>query len=273
MNGDGYEFLDCGNGRRLERFARVVVDRPAPAALWEPGLPDRVWRSADLRFDRDTKWTGAAPDDWRIALGGTTMALRPAGGGQVGVFPEHVRVGELVSAAIHACVDASILNLFAHTGLVTLMAARTNGASVTHVDAAPASVRQARENAALSGLEDRPVRWIVDDALTFLRREVRRGRRYGVVVADPPAYGRSRKGGEWKFSRDLPYLLETAAELLADPPGRLFLTCHEEGFGRDEVTATVRSVMGGRAEAETLELVSECGGQALPAGVLVTWNR
>ncbi|MCC8166142.1 MAG: class I SAM-dependent methyltransferase, partial [Planctomycetes bacterium] len=180
---------------------------------------------------------------------------------------------ELLAGQVRSEGPLSVLNLFAHTGLVTLMAARAEGVSVTHVDAAPASVRQARENAVLSGLEDRPIRWIVDDAAAFLRREVRRGRRYGVIVADPPAYGRSRKGGEWKFSRDLPMLLETAAELLADPPGRLFLTCHEEGFGRDDATTLVRSVLGGNARAEQLRLAPADGGQALPAGVVVTWNR
>ncbi|MCC8108225.1 MAG: class I SAM-dependent methyltransferase [Planctomycetes bacterium] len=178
-----------------------------------------------------------------------------------------------MSADIRNDLPLSVVNHFPHTGLVTLMAGRTEGVSVTHVDAAPASVRQARENALLSGLQDRPIRWIVDDVLAFLRREVRRGRRYGVVVADPPAFGRSRKGGEWKFGRDLPVLLETAGELLTEPPGRMYLTCHEEGVGRDDVTATVRSVLGGQAEAELLHLDPEGGGRALPAGVLVRWNR
>lgn len=271
-NSTGYLFLDCGNGRRLERLGGVTVARPAPAAAFPPSLPETRWREAALEFDREQGWTGKAPADWRVAFGPAVLGLRPAAAGQIGVFPEHTRVAECLDALLpETGLDEPLqaLNLFAHTGLLTLrLAAR--GAAVAHVDAAPAAIRQARENAALSGLAEAPVRWLADDALSFMRREVRRGRRYDVVLADPPAYGRG-KNGEWNLRRDLPELLRLAGGLLKRGTSVLCLSCHSEGVRAGEAATLARAAIPWFRETrvEKLSLSAGQGERALSSGFAV----
>lgn len=272
-SGSGYDFLDCGNGRRLERLGGVVVDRPAPAAAFPPGLSPERWREAALFFDRDAGWSGAAPDDWRESFGNACLGLRPAAQGQVGVFPEHAAVCDRLDALLDGApaerAGTRVLNLFAHTGMTTLRLASRTNVSVAHVDAAQAAVRQAKENAVLSGLEEAQVRWLVDDALTFMRREVRRENRYDLIVADPPSFGRGGKRGDWKLDRDLPVLLELAAALLAPDALGVCLTCHSEGWGGNRLASMLRTAMPqfGRIEVVELLLRSRESGRALPTGI------
>lgn len=274
MSASDYEFLDCGNGRRLERLGGVVVSRPAPGAAGRRGLPDAAWNRADISFDREKGWKGAAPGDWRVELDGVCLGLRPAAGGQIGVFPEHAQVAAKALAEMEKLFAAGeridALNLFAHTGLATLRLASREGVAVTHVDAAGAAVRMAKENAALSGLADRPVRWLVDDVLEFCRKDERRGRRYGVIVADPPAFGRGGKGREWKLERDFPELLGLLGKLLGKP-GLLCLTCHREGWTAGTAARSVRGAFGGRMKIDARELTLGSGGkgETLRAGVAV----
>lgn len=267
----GYAFLDCGDGRRLERLSGVTVSRPAPAATFPRKLSSEEWLRADLRFDRDSGWAGVAPDGWRVELGGVTLGLRPAAGGQIGVFPEHAAVCDALAEVLAAPAGGRrALSLFAHTGQATLRLAALGGAEVVHVDAAPAAVRRARENARLSGLADCPVRWLVDDVPQFLRRALRRGERYDVVVADPPAYGRSKRGGEWKLERDLPELLLSAGGLLSGDGALLCLTCHREGWSAGGVARAVRGVLPGLSVCgRELSLRSAVGGNVLSAGCMV----
>jgi 23S rRNA (cytosine1962-C5)-methyltransferase len=272
-----HALLDCGGGRRLERFGTVLVSRPAPGAQWRRGLPESAWNAAELSFTRETGWRGEAPPGWRVRLGGVVMGLRPAAAGQVGVFPEHAAVaGRILDRAVHIGNNSGggpvrVLNLFAHTGLATLMLAAGGDFEIVHVDGAVAPVKQARENAALSGLADKPIRWLTDDALGFLRRETRRGNRYDIILADPPAFGRGgKKGGEWRLERDLPELLALADSLL-DPGGLLALTCHSEGWDSGGIAATVREHTGLRnIEGEQLLLRAETdAGMPLPGGQLL----
>lgn len=272
MNPD-YELLDCGDGRRLERFAETLVARPAPAAAFPPALSPAEWRRADLRFTREGGWEGTAPEGWLFRSGPAVLRLRPASRGQLGVFPEHARVCDrldrLLSSSPPRESGTRALNLFAHTGLATLrLAARRDFAEIVHVDAAAAAVRQARENAAASDLMDAPVRWLVEDALTFLRRELRRRRRYDCILADPPAFGRSRKGGEWKLEKNLTELFAAMQELLM-PEGVLCLTCHKEGWGVCDVRAMAveRFPEAGESDCFSLDLRTRDGGRTLPAGV------
>ncbi len=203
-----YELLDLGGAARLERFGPYVIDRPSPGALGERRDPN-AWRAAGLRFERDRGWLGpaAGAEPWPIEVDGLTVELRPTDAGQVGLFPEHAAMLPWLREQAAA---ATVLDLFAYTGLSTLAMAAA-GAAVTHVDAARTAVTWARRNAELSGLEDRPVRWIVDDALTFVEREARRGRRYDGVVLDPPSYGHAGGGRTWRLEEDLPALLDVAA--------------------------------------------------------------
>src|SRR5689334_7340325 len=196
-----YQLLDAGEGRRLERFGDRVVDRPAPMAFGWKAAPE-AWQRVDLRFDAPSGWRGSAEAlaPWHVEVAdGLTLELRPTGSGGLGIDPEHVANLAWVADQIRDEVarrperQPRVLNLFAHTGLTTLAAARA-GATVAHVDAARAAVTWARRNAELSGLADRPVRWLVDDATAFVAREARRGRRYDGIVLDPPSFGRARQG-------------------------------------------------------------------------------
>ena len=273
---NSYAFLDCGNGRRLERFSGILAERPAPAASCVPALPPTIWKKARLHFGPGCGWTGDAPENWRVAFGRAVLNLRPAGGGQLGVFPEHAAVCGLLEEKIAArrlpAGSLRILNLFAHTGLATLrLAAMPETGEVAHVDASRGAVRAARNNAAASGLADAPVRWLADDALAFAAREARRDRRYGLVLADPPAHGRDKKSGrDWNLGRDAATLLGLAAELL-EPGGMLCLTCHSGGWDGEAAMRLMDGIPGlpPNRLAHKLALSSAIGGNSLPAGFMV----
>jgi 23S rRNA (cytosine1962-C5)-methyltransferase len=263
--GAGHTLLDIGGGARLERFADRVTDRPHPAALGARGEP-AAWAGADLRYDRDRGWTGsaAARTPWAMAVDGLTLELRPTDAGQVGAFPEHVAMLPWLRARIAGTggseATPAVLHLFAYTGLATL-AMVAAGAAVTHVDAARPTVAWARHNAESSGLADRPVRWIVDDAVAFAAREVRRGRRYAGVVLDPPSYGHGPGSGAWRIDEDLDHLLAACARLI-EPDGFALLTAHTAGLDADRLAGHLATALGRPAaaiDAGELELTTPDG--------------
>ena len=250
MAADGYELLDAGDGRRLERFGARIVDRPAPSATG-PRLGDfHAWRRADLRFEgAGAGWFGEpdAQEPWSISIEGLTLELRPTSSGGLGAYPEHAANLAWVAARVRERAEASseppqVLNLFAHTGLVTLAAARA-GAAVAHVDASKGAVDWARRNAALSGLDAAPVRWLVDDALGLVGREARRGRRYDGIVLDPPSFGRAGRR-QWKLADELPALLAACGDLVADD-AFVLLTAHTTGLDGFELQAALQDALGG----------------------------
>jgi 23S rRNA (cytosine1962-C5)-methyltransferase len=241
---DHYELIDVGDGARLERFGEHVVDRPHAGALAPRRTPER-WADADLRFDRDGGWSGeglaAARTGWPVRLWDIEMGLRPTEAGQVGCFPEHAeQFGWLASQVTERRASGSsveVLNLFAYTGLATLAMAGW-GATVTHVDSSRPSVAWARQNAAANGMDDKPIRWIVEDARAYARREARRGRRYDGIVLDPPSYGHGGTAEPWRLEQDLDGLLDTCEQLLVDD-GFILLTTHTEGVGPGRLAAAV----------------------------------
>ena len=266
------ELLDAGEGRRLERIGSKIVDRPAPTALaWLRDLA--AWRSADLRFDPASGWStgvndghaaaGLAP--WPVEIAGLTMEVRPTASGGLGLYPEHVanlawleaRIGERLAAGTDVRRPA-ILNLFAHTGLVTLAAARA-GAEVAHVDGARTAIAWARRNAELSGLADRPVRWLVDDAMAFVAREARRGRCYDGIVLDPPSFGHA-KSRRWRLEDELPGLLAGCAAILAED-GFVLLTAHTTGLDGPVLADLARAAFptSGKVNTAALELTATSG--------------
>jgi 23S rRNA (cytosine1962-C5)-methyltransferase len=246
---DDYELIDAGDGARLERFGPLVVDRPHAGVLAPRRAPDR-WAAADLRFDRERGWSGpglsAARKGWTVRCWDVSMGLRPTDSGQVGLFPEHAHRLAILAAALEERrtpgAPREVLNLFAYTGLATLALAGW-GAAVTHVDAARPSVAWARENAAANDLAVRPIRWIVEDARAYVRREIRRGRRYAGVVLDPPSYGHAAGGSAWQFDADLPGLLDGCALLLEDD-GFVLLTAHTDGYSPARLRAALRDAFG-----------------------------
>lgn len=264
-----YALLDAGMRRRLERFGPLTIDRPAPGASgFRAGSP-ATWAAADLRFDPGRGWDGRAwpVEPWAIEVDGLTMELRATSSGGIGLYPEHVGVlGWLEERVRQRFTESgatpSVLNLFAHTGLATLALARA-GASVAHVDGARAAITWARRNAELSGLADRPIRWLVDDASEFVAREARRDRRYDGIVLDPPAFGRAGRR-EWRLEDQLPELLSLCARV-AGADAFVLLTAHSEGVGRDALAAMVRNAFPHRRhvaiQTSPMSVVAESGAQ------------
>jgi 23S rRNA (cytosine1962-C5)-methyltransferase len=244
-----YELIDTGDGRRLERFAEIVVDRPAADAN-EPRRDPDAWAGAAIRFHRYVGWEadrGEVPAAWQLAEGDLRFELRPTPTGQVGFFPEQGPNRAWVRDVLAGLGrPTSVLNLFAYTGAMTLSAA-AGGASVTHVDGARPAIGWARRNAALSGLADGPIRWIVDDGEAFVAREVRRGRRYDAVVLDPPSYGHGAGGRAWKLADRLPALLAACATLTGNRPEFVLLSAHTPGFGPERLADALAAAFPRRA--------------------------
>ena len=196
-----------------------------------------------LSYVGNGKWAGDVPEDWRIRHGDFSFILKPTPFGHVGVFPEQASNWDWISELPIDLTGCQAINLFAHTGGTTMALAK-RGASVVHVDSAKNVVGWARENAAVSGLEESPVRWIVDDAMKFLNRELKRGRRYDFIVADPPSFGHGLKKSSWKFDRDLDEMLCVLRELASDDLLGLLMTCHTTGYSDADLFRDVKGHFG-----------------------------
>jgi len=279
-----YALIDSGEGRKLERFGAIVVDRPETQALWRRALGPEVWGGAHAVFsasgddEEKGKWRldKRVPESWPVKVSDVTMTCRLQGLWHLGLFPEQLPHWEWMVGEI-ARVTAErprVLNLFAYTGAASLVAARA-GAEVTHVDASKKAVQWAKENQAASGLSQAPVRWIVDDAAKFVVREVRRGRTYHVILVDPPKFGRGPNGEVWDLFRDLPKLMEDAAGLLAPGRAALMLTVYAiraSSLAFQQLVADVLRGRGGHLSAGELALVPRDGGAAVPTSLFVRWR-
>jgi 23S rRNA (cytosine1962-C5)-methyltransferase len=290
-----YELVDFGDARKLERFGAYLVDRPCPAA--EPLRRDKpnLWRSAAARFSgrpgQAGRWRTDAtmPEQWTISYHHITFELQPTRVGQLGIFPEQAACWDWIAAQVahakqmrqqstdaHALSDVpKVLNLFAYTGGSTLAAA-AGGAQVVHIDAAKSSVSRARTNAGLSQLAAAPIRWIVEDAVRFTTRELRRGNRYDAVILDPPSYGHGPQGQVWKLAEDLPKLLKLCGQLTADRLAFVLLTCHTPGYGPDTLADHLASaaLCGPSASIDAGPLtLTTAAGRTLPSGYFARWSR
>lgn len=222
-----YQLIDSGDMRKLERFGKVRVNRPDPQALWKPNAPVSTWKVdatfAPTKDDDDERgaWTFTGkppPDEWPIGWNGLKLNARLAAFRHMGVFPEHsVHWRWAMEQVTAAKRPIKALNLFGYTGMMSVALAKA-GAEVVHLDASPKSIAQGRENAAMSGLETAPIRWITDDAMKFVEREIRRGSKYDAIVLDPPKFGRGPKNETWRFETDFPKLLDHVRTLLSDRP-------------------------------------------------------
>ena len=275
-----YELLDFGEGRKLERFGELILDRPTPAAApFSRQYPD-LWDRADAQYRALDSGTGHwklarnASNTWEISHGNVTFELQCTKFGQIGLFAEQATNWDWIDRQTRRRArKPKILNLFAHTGASTLAAANA-GADVTHVDGARGAVGWARRNASRSNLQDAPIRWIVEDVLTFVRRELRRKQQYDAVILDPPSYGHGPKGQIWKVTRDLFVLLKACASLTARSRSFVLLTCHSPGFGPAELEASLADGFFGSCQAGTTvgQLYLETAeGRKLPSGVVARW--
>lgn len=234
---DDYELLDSGDGRKLERFGRYVLARPCSQAMWRPCKSEAEWAKADASFDREdgNNWHGRAnlPKEWTIETAGIKFRLGGTDFGHLGIFPEQRAqwrwIKDRTSAARPSGLKA--LNLFAYSGGST-MAAALGGAEVCHLDASKGMVEWARENARLNGLADHPIRWIVDDAHKFMKREIRRGRKYDAIILDPPTFGRGAGGETYKIERDLKDTLSLVRDLLTEKPSFVLFSSHTPGLSQ-----------------------------------------
>jgi 23S rRNA (cytosine1962-C5)-methyltransferase len=236
-NVNDYRLLDSGKGRKLEQFGDFVLNRPASQAVWKPRLSEQTWSNAHVIVDRDGKRTllqrSKIPDSWSTTIEGIAFKLSVTDFGHIGVFPEQrsnwAKLQNIISERVSQDYVPNILNLFAYSGGSTLACAKA-GAKVTHLDASKGMVSWARDNAELNGLNEAPIRWIVDDVIKFCEREQRRGVLYDGIILDPPTYGRGKANEVFKIEEHLPYLLELCDSLLSDKPIFVLLSCHTPGF-------------------------------------------
>jgi len=237
---DDYELLDSGDGRKLERFGKYALARPCSQAMWRPVLPNAEWERADASFDREdgNRWHGRSnlPKEWTIETAGIRFKLGGTDFGHLGIFPEQRAqwrwIRETVEQARASCRSLPrVLNLFAYSGGSTLAAA-LGGAEVCHLDASKGMVEWARDNARLNGLDGHPIRWIVDDAHKFMKREIRRERRYDAIILDPPTFGRGAGGEMYKIERDLKDTLALVRDLLSDTPLFVLFSSHTPGLSQ-----------------------------------------
>jgi 23S rRNA (cytosine1962-C5)-methyltransferase len=278
-----YQLLDSGDLRKLERFGKVRVNRPDPQAFWKPATPVADWK-ADANFasakDEDDdrgNWTFTGkqpPEDWPIAWNGLKLNARLAAFRHMGVFPEHSVHWRWAMEQVQAANrPIRALNLFGYTGIMSLALAKA-GADVVHLDASPKSIAQARENAALSGLDAAPIRWITDDAMKFVERELRRGSKYDVIVLDPPKFGRGPKNETWRFETDFPKLLDHVRTLLSDNPLFVIATVYAVRLSYAAVAQAVASAMPGGKVVSGEMAIRETSARdiILPTGLFARWT-
>ncbi len=270
----GYELVDSGDGRKLERVGGVLMDRPAPQAIW-PADKQAAWSKAQTVFERGQGGQGhwetkskSVPEAWQGAWNDLTFEIRPTGFGNVGLFPEHTAHWAWMADQISMRKNPEVLNLFAYTGGASMACARA-GAQVTHVDAAKSVNGWAILNAELSKIPQKAVRYLADDVLKFAKREIRRNKRYHGIIIDPPSFGRGTKGEVWKIERDLHLLLELCHSLLAPDPLFVLLTSHSPGI-TPSILGTMLSHFGSPNESGEMLLIG--GGPPLPAGAYARWT-
>lgn len=267
---DDYELMDSGDGKKYERFGSVSLVRPCSQAMWRPERPDD-WSRATAAFDREdgNRWhnRGALPREWTIETAGVKFRLSGTDFGHLGIFPEQRAQWRWIRETVAANGGSrnAVLNLFAYSGGST-MAAALGGAEVCHLDASKGMVQWARDNAALNGLKDHPIRWITDDAHKFMERENRRGRRYDAVVLDPPTFGRGANGEMYKIERDLKRTISLVKGVLSERPLFVLFSSHTPGLS----CAVAANIMGQAfpgAKIETGEMLLEGRSLPCPSGI------
>ena len=277
-----YRLLDCGRGEKLERWGDYTLVRPDPQAIWNTPRTDPAWRHPSARYARSSSGGGqweknALPPRWEVRYRELTFQIKPMNFKHTGLFPEQAANWDWAMERIRrAGRPIRVLNLFAYTGGATVACAAA-GASVCHVDAAKGMVQWARENAKSSGLEEAPIRWIVDDCGKFVEREIRRGRKYDAVIMDPPSYGRGPTGEVWKLEENLYPFVELVSGVLSDEPLFLLLNSYTTGLAPSVLTYILETLIskkfGGHTVSDELGLPVDATGLALPCGATGRWLR
>ena len=280
-NWQDYELLDASDGERLERWGKYILIRPDPQIIWKGVAKHPAWKQADGIYRRSSNGGGSwikqkTPESWDISYGELDFRLKPMGFKHTGLFPEQATNWDWFSTLIKkADRPIKVLNLFAYTGGATIAAAKV-GAQVVHVDASKGIVAMAKENAALSGLENAPIRYIVDDCKKFIEREIRRGNKYDGIIMDPPSYGRGPGGEVWKLEDSIDEFVGLASQVLSDEP--LFFLINSYTTGLSPLTMSyildlkVKSRYGGKIESGEIGLRVTQTGAVLPCGASTRWT-
>ncbi len=294
-----YELIDSGNEEKLERYGKYVLRRPDPQALWNKTLSENEWKNADATFGADKKtWkkkNASMQNEWQILFDNLKFNIKPTAFKHTGVFPEQepnwIFIKEKIKAAGRPInpvkyplkADPSeagfnrvkVLNLFGYTGGATL-AALSAGAEVTHVDGSKSAITWAKENAELSGLDKKPVRWIIDDARKFVMREIKRGGKYDGIIMDPPSFGRGGKGEIWKIESDFLKLLEECSKILSDNPLFFIINGYAAGYSSQAYFNALKPLVekySGQFEIGELTIQESKAKRLLPCGIFARWFK
>jgi len=277
---NGYELIDSGEEEKLERYGEVILGRPDPQALWRKNLSQAEWMKADgsfIRQAKDAQWKmkPEIPEKWQIEFGGLKFWIRPTAFKHTGIFPEHLSNWDWIREKISkAGRNVSVLNLFCYTGGATLAAAQA-GAEVCHVDGSKTAIGWARDNASISGLSEKPIRWILEDAVKFVKREIKRGHKYDGIIMDPPAFGHGPTGETWKIEKNLVLLFEDCFQIISEQP--LFFLANGYASGYSAIAyannlAPLTAKYGGQVEQGELTIEESKTGRLLPCGIFARWS-
>ncbi len=278
-----YELIDCSDGDRLERWGNIILVRPDPQVIWKTPKENSLWYTPHALYTRSNTGGGSwkvyskMPDVWQIGYGNLKFNIKTMGFKHTGIFPEQAANWDFTADLIRkAGREVKVLNLFAYTGGATV-AALAAGASVTHVDASKGMVQWAKENAVASGVADRPVRWLVDDCIKFVQKEIRRGNTYDIIIMDPPSYGRGPGGEVWKLENEIYDFVSLCSQLLTDNSIAMLINSYTTGLSASVMEyilgAVVKSKFGGTVSSAELGLPVTQTGMGLPCGATAIWQK
>lgn len=278
-----YELLDCSSGERLERWGNITLIRPDPQVIWNTPKKHPAWRKADAVYHRSNSGGGnweiknKIPAFWQIDYNDLSFNVKNMGFKHTGIFPEQAVNWDYTMNLIRKSDrPVKVLNLFAYTGGATIACLKA-GAEVVHVDASKGMVQWAKENAVLSGVADRKVRWIVDDCVKFVQREIRRGNKYDIIIMDPPSYGRGPGGEVWKLENEVYSFVELCSQVLSDDPMMVLINSYTTGLSPSVMQYILGSLVsprfGGKVECDEIGLPVTQTGMVLPCGASAIWHR
>ncbi len=278
-----YELIDCSCGERLERWGQHILIRPDPQVIWKTPKRNPMWKNADARYIRSNTGGGRwevykkLPDRWEIRYKDLSFNIKTMGFKHTGLFPEQAVNWDLIREIIrNAGRPVKVLNLFAYTGGAT-MAALAENAHTVHVDASKGMVSWAKENAVSSSFADRSVRWLVDDCIKFVQREIRRGNKYDIIIMDPPSYGRGPGGEVWKLEDSVYEFVELCSQVVSDDALALFLNSYTTGLSSAVMEYILSAVMcpkfGGTVSGDEIGLKATSSGLILPCGATAIWRK
>ena len=278
-----YKILDMADGQKLERWGNVVLSRPDPQIIWKNKSFPNEWKNANAKYNRSNTGGGAweykkrLPESWQVKYKNLTFNIKPMGFKHTGLFPEQaVNWDWMINKIQQSKRNIKVLNLFAYTGGATV-ACLSAGASVCNVDSSKGMTTWAKENVTSSGFQERPVRFIVDDVVKFVNREIRRGNKYDAIIMDPPSYGRGAKGEVWQFENNIYDLVELCTNILSDNPLFFLINSYTTGISskvlEDILNLTVSKKYKGKIESGEIGLPMENSKLVLPCGIYGRWEK